>query len=403
MKKKVHIINPYGTLPDEGWRKYRTNIVAEYFVKYGYDVTYWISNIDHRSKKKRSEKDAVKIVNEDFRFRIVVSSQYSSNGSLSRIRYERSFGKKVRELFLKNNLQSDIVVITDPALFYGFSVYKIAQSTKSKFFIDILDLWPEVFVTLFPKKIRKLANFILLPLYYLRNQLYKKADGFLAVTNDYLEVAKKCCPNTSGRVVYIGFDENDIQNKKEFLALKKEEGETWVIYAGTLGINYDIKGVLEFSKILEKSNLNAKLFIAGDGPEKNRVEAYMRNFSPLKTVFLGRLNADEIGFLYSQCDVALSTYLESSTVSMPVKAFDYIAFGLPVINSLGREYGNLIKTEKIGVQYKAEDAKNLFQKFHLLVTNEKLLNDCKKNLKRLQQKFNIKNQYDKYIDFIQNQ
>src|SRR5436190_13605923 len=100
----IHLVNPYGTLPNEGWRKYRTNIIAELLAEKGHNVTYWISNIDHRSKTKRSDEDTIIEINENLTFRVISSLQYSGNGSLKRIQYEKYFAKKVKEKFIKDKL-----------------------------------------------------------------------------------------------------------------------------------------------------------------------------------------------------------------------------------------------------------------------------------------------------------
>lgn len=398
--KKIHFINPYGTLPNEGWRKYRTNIVAEYFSNNNWDVTYWISNIDHRSKQKRSDKDQDVEISSNFRFKIIASPGYTGNGSLKRIKYEMAFSKRVKEVFFIENHSSDVIVITDPVLFYGHSIFKIVKKTKSKFFIDIIDLWPEVFVTMFPKKLMWTSSFLLSPFFFLRKKLLKKADGFIAVTNDYLKVAKKDCENTKGEVVYIGIDIDFSKNLKS-IPIVKNKGEKWIVYAGTLGINYDIKTILDFARKLEMSNENAKLIIAGDGPMINLVKDTISINNLKKTIFVGRLDVEELNYVYSMCDMALSTYLATSTVSMPVKAFDYIAFGLPVLNSLGREYGNIISEYNIGAQYQAENVDSLFGEFLKIISNDELFSLMRKNSLALSKQFEINTQYKKYFDFIE--
>ncbi|WP_210151340.1 glycosyltransferase family 4 protein [Chryseobacterium scophthalmum] len=399
-KLNIHLVNPYGTLPNEGWRKYRTNIVAEYLADQGYNVTYWISNIDHRSKKKRYDEDIDIVINSNLTIKIVSSPEYAGNGSFQRIIYERGFSKRVKEIFLSNRFNSDIIIITDPALFYGQSIYEIAEKTNSKFFIDILDLWPEVFITLFPKNLRWLSNLVLSPFYYLRKKLFKKAHGFIAVTHDYLQVAKNIAPNTPGVVVYIGIEKSNTKEVQK-VNICKSKDEIFIVYAGTLGINYDIQTILQFAEKLETTDINAKLIIAGDGPAKNDVENTISKGKLQKTIFLGRLDVEELNSLYSICDIALSTYLSTSTVSMPVKAFDYISFGLPVINSLGREYGRLVKERKIGVQYKAEDVESLFYQFSELISNDELLKSMKENALSLSQEFGIQNEYKKYMKFLE--
>ena len=127
----------------------------------------------------------------------------------------------------------------------------------------------------------------------------------------------------------------------------------------------------------------------------------IRNSKLQKTIFLGRLAVEELNSLYLKCDIALSTYLASSTVSIPVKAFDYIAFGLPVLNSLNREYGKLVEDSKIGLQYSPEDPESLFSKFSIFMKNEQMLREHKNNTLRMKEKFRTETQYEKYIIFVE--
>ena len=50
MKKKVWIVNPYGTLPTEEWSEYRSFKLARELINREYEVTIWMSNFEHRKK-----------------------------------------------------------------------------------------------------------------------------------------------------------------------------------------------------------------------------------------------------------------------------------------------------------------------------------------------------------------
>jgi glycosyltransferase involved in cell wall biosynthesis len=401
----IHIINPYGTLPSEGWRKYRANIIAEQLAKYNHNVTLWISNIDHRSKCVRTRVFTKLKINDNLQINIIPSIEYKSNASLGRILYERKFAVNVKYEFNKSNLFCDCIIISDPCLFYGDIINDIVFKSKSKLIIDILDIWPEVFITLFPRKLRVIVDFLFKPLYVLRDIMYRKSDGIIAVTPDYLQNALIKVKNKPSQVVYIGIDFNEINinsTAKINIGVEKSDNEKWIIYAGTLGLNYDIRTIMDFADKIEKSNLPYKLIIAGDGPMKDFIVKTILNKTLTKTIYLGRLNVVDLNFLYAKCDIALSTYLETSTVSMPVKAFDYIAYGLPMINSLKRELGALIHNRKIGLQYIPENSDSLFKETQKLLSDVNLYNEMKQNALNLSQEFSIDNQYVKFVNFVDN-
>jgi len=172
-----------------------------------------------------------------------------------------------------------------------------------------------------------------------------------------------------------------------------------LIYAGTLRDNYDTKGIIECAKLLEHSKSNYRLFIAGDGNLKKFVIDSIEKNKLKKTVFLGRVSPKYLINFYKNCDVALSTYAEGSTVSMPIKAFDYLAAGLPMINSLGYDLKDLIKKHQLGYNYPAGDYRALFSKIELLEQDRDMLVKFKKNCLVLSESFHEPTLYKSYVDF----
>jgi glycosyltransferase involved in cell wall biosynthesis len=105
-----------------------------------------------------------------------------------------------------------------------------------------------------------------------------------------------------------------------------------------------------------------------------------------------------VGF-YKLCDIALSTYTKESTVSMPIKAFDYLAAGLPMLNSLGMDLGDMIEDHNLGINYKSGNAVDLFNKLEYLSANTDLLNEMKENCLEFSKQFDAKVLYKEYVNF----
>lgn len=397
--KEIHIINPYATLDNEGWRKYRTNIVAEKLSK-NYKIVLWISNVDHRTKKLRSEDSLSISVNDNYVIKVIKSRQYASNASFDRIFYERDFILKVFQL--TRDLSIDCFIFTDPCIFYFDYISKFKKRHyKSKILIDILDLWPEAFLSLLSKRVTPIAKIVLYPFYYLRSRVYKNADAFISVTRDYLMVVGEYLKHRLSEVVYIGIEPLDTSLENTSIKnLPIKNNERWVVYAGTLGVNYDIRTILSAAMLLELSENNYKIIIAGAGPMDKYVNSFIRDNRLTKTIFLGRLNQQELNFLYSKSDALLSTYLANSSVSMPVKAYDSILYQLPIINSLSRELSMLIKEREIGLQYQAESPDDLFEKINHLFEDNNRYNRMCQNLGMMIEEFSIASQYHKYEKLV---
>jgi hypothetical protein len=152
----VWIVNPYGTLPSEGWREYRSLMLARALAEKGHEVTWWISDFEHRSKSYRGCGELYDpLLPKGVRVIGVHSTAYVRNISLQRIRYEINYGLELGRLAFKESAP-DVIVMGDPALFFGAPVLAYQQRVGCKLVLDIIDLWPELFTLTLPKFLRPL-------------------------------------------------------------------------------------------------------------------------------------------------------------------------------------------------------------------------------------------------------
>jgi len=395
----IWVLNPYGNLPGENWLPHRSYMVCNAFAKEGHNVVYWISNIDHRSKNQRKSQQKL-ILENGVKVKILESTEYSEHISIKRIFFEMNYIRKFCKLALLEENLPDLILIGEPALFISFYFAKFTKQYRIPFIIDMIDLWPELFKITLPKQLRKFEKLLFFPFYQKRNWFIRKAVGILSVSDAYLEIAKNINKSGFYKRIYWGVN---LESFKKVIPVDtgfaKKQDEFWLIYAGTLGDNYDTNGIIECAELLENSKSNYRLFIAGDGNLKEFVIDSIKKNKLKKTVFLGRVSPLYLINFYKNCDVALSTYADGSTVSMPIKAFDYFAAGLPMLNSLGYDLHDLIEKKNLGYNYTAGNHKELFTKIELLETNRNMLADMKKNCLQIAQTFNEPTLYKSYVDF----
>lgn len=401
---RVWIINPYGNIPGEGWRTYRTTLIANAFTANGHQVVSWVSNIQHRSKEKRAETWEDVQVDPNYLIKIVPSTSYSGHISIARIKYERTYAKNLFTKALEIEEKPDLIILGEPALFISDLIMKLVRQKQAALIIDIIDLWPELFNILLPNRLDFLGKLLFSPLYYRRNRLLKKADGMMAVAKDYLQIGLKAKSGIPNAVVYWGLNVEEVKaplnqsyHKESLNALYKKEGEVWLIYAGTLGANYDIDTILQCGLLLAKRNVAVRLLIAGDGPLKNKVEQFIDSEKLSNVVYLGSLLPQDLSILYTKCDMALSSYVLHSTVSMPIKAYDYLAAGLPLINSLGRDLGDFVVKREVGIQYEPENADSMFAAILKLANDKNLRTQMKMHALTLADEFDATKQYQKAV------
>jgi hypothetical protein len=402
--RNICIIDPYSDFPIDNLRLGRYHQIANQLVQKGFHVKIYISNISHRDKKKSNLTGENNIYN-GIQYVVIESLKYKSHISISRILYEKIFIWKVIK-DLESNITPDLIILRDPAIFISKSILHYINLHKVKYIVDIIDLWPELFELALPKFLSKYSNFIFSYFYRLRYKLLIGASAFTAVSPDYLNIATVLKPSVPAEVIYWGCDmkvTNEIIGNqscgilKEF-SLNKKDNDFWVIYSGTLGNGYDIKTIFKSAEIL-KNNLNIKFLIAGAGPLEVWVKNYINSYKPNNIVYLGLLPTTKLNALFKYCNIGLTSYIEKSTVSMPIKAYDYFASGLPIVNSLGRNLGQIVESESLGYNYKSEDPISL-QKAILGAYNDINLNLKILNVKNISLKYEQINQYKKIYDVV---
>lgn len=373
----IWIVNPYGSLPSEGWREYRSSMLARALAKRGHEVTWWISNFEHRSKTfRQSGWLNVPDLPTNVNVHSVPSSAYSKNISLARIKYEFSFGINFYKLAGKTP-KPDVIVIADPSLFFSPPVVRYAKNVRAKLVLDVLDLWPEQFQVALPIFLKPLEKLIFAPLYYRRSLLVKKADAVVAVTRNHLSAVNPQ-ENKPSLVAYLGIDtkkyNEDLRKPTpdsiiEFLA----NSQLTVIYAGTLGEAYDLSTLIVAAKTVVQANRQIKFIFAGDGPYAKQIKSLAEEF-PGSVLFIGKVPANDLPAIYKHCKVGICSYNINSTVTMPVKLYDYLASGLFVLYSISGEIHDLLSSNQCGIQYKSENHEELARSILMLAENPDFIN-----------------------------
>ena len=390
---RIWLVNPYGPLPGEEWREYRFSMIARALTARGHEVVWWTAAFDHFTKSRRVR--GWKTVEASARFRIILvpTPAYKRNIGLMRIVFECVFAAELLR-GSRRELPPDVIVAADPPQIAGGLVAVLLRKrTKAALVFDCLDLWPEVFEGAFPASVRRTARRMLAPLRWLRRFTYRRASGVVAAAETYrqllLREVRELDSSTTA-VVYLGIDPSP------FVTLQPMDGRPFTcIYAGSLGSNHDVAAILEAAANLT----HFRFTIAGGGPLADMV-AKTASTLP-NTSYLGRVPAADLPALYASSDAGLIPYAPWSTVALPVKLFDYLAAGLPVVSSIKGELEELIREHDCGVTYRAGDAKSLADAIRLLAADETRRLKMAENARQCARQFERDEQYRRFADFVE--
>ncbi len=97
-------------------------------------------------------------------------------------------------------------------------------------------------------------------------------------------------------------------NEKEVAQLKKSlklnKGDFTIVFVGRLAQEKNIEFLLESHKNLVKKHPNIKLLIVGDGPDKEKYEAYVKEEKLTKNIlFTGKVKWEEMPYYYHVADL----------------------------------------------------------------------------------------------------
>ena len=152
-----------------------------------------------------------------------------------------------------------------------------------------------------------------------------------------------------------GLQENKIFIKSNFLLNAPvicDKSEDYILFAGRLDITKGIEVLLEAQK---KINSEIKIFIAGDGPLKNKIISVNDNY-------LGQLVQEDLTIRLKKCNALIfpSIWYEG----MPMLILEAFACGKPVIASNLGAMADLIVDGKTGLLFKPGDAEELAKKIN---------------------------------------
>ena len=391
----VWIVNPYGWLPGEGWRDYRSVPLANALVDRGHAVRWWVSDIEHRSRTRRPRAATDLRLPSGAAVEMIETRAYDRNISVGRVRYERSFAAG----FARRSgtmPPPDVIVIGEPALFFAGPVVDYAQRHGIPLIVDGIDLWPEMFHLVLPGKLRGLGSVFFAPLYRRRDRLVAGAAAVVAVTADYLErLTRRAAPAISD-VIYLGVDRSMFRSPRF-----DRRGDTPLeaIYAGNLGDAYDMPVLLAAIERVAIGGHPIRFTLVGAGPWETEISALAAKF-PEHVRFLGRMAPEALPALYAEAEVGLATYSAGSTVSMPTKLFDYLASGLAVVGSMGGEAAALLE-DGAGRSYRAGSVDDLVSVLEAYAGDRPSLEQARRYAYAQATRFDLDAQYERYAHIIE--
>jgi glycosyltransferase involved in cell wall biosynthesis len=396
----IWFVSIFENTPIDDNQNTRYNSLANEAVKRGHSVTFWASTFKHNVKKQRFDDDEIVRVNDRLTLRFLKSKPYQKNISLRRLYSHHDFASRLVTEFDKMDEKPDRILIAFPPISLAEKVSEWAVNNGIPCLVDIIDPWPDVF----SDHLSLLPGFLLSPLRTGVKKTMQRVSAVASISNQYVDWAKSYHPGIpNSACFYPAIQFRVMQKELEEASEKvKKIPETFtVIYAGSLGHSYDISTILKAAGILEEQFGNRiRFIIAGDGPQKEKVEAYQKIHQNLE--YVGRVAKKKLMEYYYLADLGMTQHIKGATQSVTYKLFDLLACGLPVLNSLESEMKDIILENRVGLHNKPGDSQKLADNIQFLYENHSEFLEMKSNAVKLTKQYGDSEKvYAEAIDFIE--
>lgn len=223
--------------------------------------------------------------------------------------------------------------------------------------------------------------------YRIKKVYNKKIDWIIAPSNFYKQ-----------KLIEDGIEEKHITAIHNFIEIDKYnldlKDDGYGLYIGRLSKEKGILNLIEaYSSIL-----NNKLYIAGDGPEREKIEEIIeRRHLKDKIILLGYINQDEVKeyLRNARFIVVPSIWYENC----PYSIMEALAIGKPVIGANIAGIPELVKDKVNGLLYKYDSISDLEAKMKLLYENPDLAKKYGDNAKKIaMDNYDKENYYNQIIE-----
>lgn len=159
-----------------------------------------------------------------------------------------------------------------------------------------------------------------------------------------------------------------------------KKGLLTIIYVGGISEKYGLDILLKAVALLNSPIIRVRLILVC---RENEFKKYINKFKPyLNKPWLEIFHAHGSGLdsIYEQADIAVIPRLRTiyNDFAVPVKLFEYVSYGLPIVATNCTAQAKIIKEQKLGI-ITHDDERSLARAIECFF-DEEYLKECKKNI-----------------------
>lgn len=338
------MLNHYATPPDApgSTRHYE---FARDLIKRGHRATILASAFGHYTRRddRLIGRQCSRTENIDgVEFIWLRTFPYYGGNDWRRVINMLGYSFRVIPLCLKLPEKPDIIMASSPHPFAGLAGWLLAKFKGAEFIVEVMDLWPQVFVDIAGYSDKSLVVRILR---IIERFLYDRANKIIVLqpmATDYIK--RLGVPDT--KLVYIPIGSNpDLFSKisdelpgelDDTISRLKLGGKVIVGYTGAHGIHDSLDTILEIAKLLQDKGVEGMHFLLiGSGSDKSRVVENAASSGLHNISFFDPVPKHAMPRLLKQIDIAImcrhKTDLYSKYGVSTNKLWDYMMAARPIV------------------------------------------------------------------------
>ncbi|MDR1436041.1 MAG: glycosyltransferase [Puniceicoccales bacterium] len=361
-------------------RPFRTEMLVNRLVERGHSVLHWTSTFDRVRKRFRFRGAREMALGSRLRYRFLNGpTPYGRNVSLGHSQHDR----ELAEAFVNSageEPRPDLIVCSIPPLRLARRASEYAHGHSVPLIVDVRERWPDSFFDSLHFPIRNLFRFIFRSDRRRTKQVLHSASAVVAISDSCLRWALQKADRQRGawdRVFPLAYEEppkilfsEDGQRVAYGRRFSIGADDTVLTCLGRVGSSVDFDAFTALAeRMADVGRSDIKFVLAGEKPSKGLGRAAKLP----NLIITGWLDRIDLQRLLSMTTVGLLPY--ANDVQGPTirnKVMDFLAMGVPVISSLGGEFGRLMDRYGFGLQFRAGDMDQLVECVERLLRSKAL-------------------------------
>ncbi len=230
---------------------------------------------------------------------------------------------------ISRNKKYDIVFTTSSRLLTGFLGACISSMKKTKYYLDLRDIFLDNINEIYPKFI----IYLLYPFVSLLERfMMSKATKVNLVSAGFSEYFLEKYPNIEYDYFTNGIDDEFLEPRK-FYSIKKDKRIN-ILYAGNIGKGQGLSKILP--KLSAKLGKGVIFRVIGDGGEKSLLINEINKYQSSNIELIEPIERDKLLEYYQTADILFLhlNNVKSFERVLPSKIFEYGAIGKPIFAGL---------------------------------------------------------------------